>query len=616
MLRRWFVCLAFATWCFANTWVELAEGDGAYYARYNPLRAVVVPVLCWVALLALGMCAIWELCRRRGYTRAILVHVLFLASSLVPLGIASVALVRSAPFDLVPIVHKSLFWPLVLAAAVVPAGAAVLRPRKASRVLRTLCLSSWPVLALILFAAARAGLSYPDAAYADGPLAPALRSPLHSTQPRIRVVWVIFDELSQAIAFDNRPPSLACPNLDRLKGESFYATSAHAPGNSTEVSMPALTLGEKVVEAIPQGTRDLLLRTRRRPEPFAWDSVPNVFDTARELGFDTALAGWFHPYGRELNRSLTKCYWTAGWLLSGIEEPFQHQSLASVMRDRARLQIATLPLVGHLPGMFPGVYHRADKAARFSYLLNRSRQLAADPWIGLVLLHLPVPHPPAIYDRSKGVITAEGSIGYPDSVALADRALGTLRQAIEQAGLWDRTALLVSSDHGWRTSMWRGTAEWTAEEEALSRYKTSDVPFLVRLPGQTAGFFPYSRRFNTLVTRQIITGILTGQLTAPTQLPDLIERRGATRLGPETSLATTLASPQFHALVATAVHCKHTSAHELPPSPTARPRSKEPGKAGDYKQEMAHPLQSPRSSGRVCVFGPFEARLRIGEVRP
>jgi hypothetical protein len=32
---------------------------------------------------------------------------------------------------------------------------------------------------------------------------------------RIRVVWVIFDELSQAIVFDQRPPNLACPNFDR-----------------------------------------------------------------------------------------------------------------------------------------------------------------------------------------------------------------------------------------------------------------------------------------------------------------------------------------------------------------------------------------------------------------
>ena len=125
MLRRWFVCLAFATWCFANTWVELAEGDGIYYARYNPLRTVVVPVLCWEILLALGMFGTWEWCRRRGYEKALLPHVLLLASSLVPLGIAALAFLRSVPFDLVPIVRKPLFWPIVLALGIVPAGMAI-----------------------------------------------------------------------------------------------------------------------------------------------------------------------------------------------------------------------------------------------------------------------------------------------------------------------------------------------------------------------------------------------------------------------------------------------------------------------------------------------------------
>ena len=518
MLRRWFVCLAFATWCFANTWVELAEGDGIYYARYNPLRTVVVPVLCWEILLALGIFGTWEWCRRRGYGKALLPHVLLLASSLVPLGIAALAFLRSVPFDLVPIVRKPLFWPIVLALGIVPAGMAILRPVQASRALRALYLYSWPVLALILFSAARTSLYYPDAAYADGQTAPALSGP----PPRIRVVWVIFDELSQAIVFDHRPPHLACPNFDKLRDQSFFATAARSPGDSTETSMPGLILGDKVVEAVPQGPNRLLLRTKQHQEQFSWDSAPNVFDDARQLGFDSALAGWFHPYGRVIHRSLTRCDWTAGWLLSGIEEPFQLESWPHAMWDRARLQIAVLPLIGHLPGMFPGAHHRIEKAVRFSWLLDRSRKFAADPAIGLVLIHLPVPHPPAFYDRTKGVITATGAVGYPDSVALADRTLGLLRESIEQAGLWDRTALLVSADHGWRTSMWRGTAEWTPEEESLSHYRTSGAPFLLRFPGQTATV-PYSPRFNTVMTRRIIAGILGGQFTTAQQLVERLE---------------------------------------------------------------------------------------------
>jgi hypothetical protein len=519
-LRRLAICFAFATWCFLNTWVEFAETHNSYFMRYDPLRVVVAPVLCWEILVAAMMFGTWEWSRRRAPKHPLVLHSLFLVSCCVPLGMAAVAVLRLSPFDFTPIVRNRLFWPVALIIAAVPLSLAILRPVAASRFMRTVFLYSWPVLAIILIQAVRGPLArYPNAAYADGPLAARLNSPA----PRVRVVWVIFDELSQTIAFGNRPASLQLPNLDRLRSESFYATAAEAPGGSTQVSMTALTLGEKVLEAIPQGTNDLQLRTPTRSDLFGWSSATSVFDAARALGFNTALVGWFHPYGRELNRSLTKCYWTSGWLVPGIEEPFEPQPMVSAMWDRAKLQFVELPLAGRIPGMLPETYHLEETRKRFSYLLDRARELVADPTIGLSLIHLPVPHPPAIYNRSTRSMTVAGGVGYLDSVALADLTLGILRQSLEQAGLWDRTALLISADHGWRTSMWRSRTDWTAEDEAASHNSTSGIPFLLKLPGQTTGL-SYARPFNTVVTRQIILSILGGRLTDPAQVPDSIER--------------------------------------------------------------------------------------------
>jgi hypothetical protein len=523
MLRRLLVCLAFATCCFLNTWVELAEGESIFFARYDPLHAVVTPVVCWEIVLTLGMFGVWECCRRRSLERWLPVHMLFLACCFVPLGIASLAALRLSPFNLTPVIRNPLFWPMLFVAALVPFCFIAFRIHAVSRLVRRIFLYSWPVLALVLIQAVRQSLlPYPPAAYTDGALAPSLQSQAR----RIRVVWIIFDELSQSITFENRPGELPLPNLDRLKAESFYATSAKAPGPSTEVSMPALILGEQVTEAIPKGPDNLLLRTASRPEPFAWSSVPNVFDTARDLGFNTGLVGWYHPYGRLLNRSLTKCYWTAGWLLPGVEERSEPQPLVRAMWYRANLQFAVLPLMGHMPFVFPGIHHRREKSKRFSYLLDRAREMAANPAIGLALLHLPVPHPPAIYDRRKGVMSADGSIGYLDSVALADRTLGALRQEMERAGLWDHTAVLVSADHGWRTYLWRGGPEWTAEEEAASRNDTSGVPFILKLPGQTSEV-AYNKSFGTVITRQIITDILSGRLTDPAMIQNAIQAKQA-----------------------------------------------------------------------------------------
>jgi hypothetical protein len=252
--------------------------------------------------------------------------------------------------------------------------------------------------------------------------------------------------------------------------------------------------------------------------------MPNVFDSARDLGLNTALVGWFHPYGRLLNQSLTRCYWTPGWLHAGIEERSNPQPLVDAMWDRLHLQFADLPVIGHLPGLFPGIYQRQEKIERFSWLRHRALEMVSDPTIGLVFIHLPIPHPPAIYSRTSGTFTPQGRIGYLDSVALVDRTLGELRRTMERSGLWERTAVLVSADHGWRTHLWRGDAEWTSDEEAASHQNTSGVPFVVKLPGQTSGVV-YSKPFNTILTRRLITVILNGQLRDPSALPDFVERQ-------------------------------------------------------------------------------------------
>jgi arylsulfatase A-like enzyme len=145
----------------------------------------------------------------------------------------------------------------------------------------------------------------------------------------------------------------------------------------------------------------------------------------------------------------------------------------------------------------------------------------ADPGIGLALIHVPVPHPPAFYSRARRAYAATGTENYFDSVALADEALGRLRGSLENAGLWDRTAVLVSSDHGWRIEAWRTGADWTPEEESASHGHTLSVPFLLKLHGQTKPV-RYDRPFDTVITRKLITAILDGRLTEPDGIAGVI----------------------------------------------------------------------------------------------
>ena len=183
------ICLALATWFFADTWVEYAEGNVTYFARYEPLRAVVFPVIGLEAIFTLALLAGWEFCRRKGRSRRPACHLFFLAICLPSLGIASVAILRAAPFDWTMMVRARWFWPAAFLVGAAPLAWVCLRPVRASRMARSILLYSWPVLILILAEAIRMSLLFPGAAYADGPLA----QPLSPHADGTRVVWIILE---------------------------------------------------------------------------------------------------------------------------------------------------------------------------------------------------------------------------------------------------------------------------------------------------------------------------------------------------------------------------------------------------------------------------------------
>ncbi len=514
--QRILVCLAFGFLCFANTWVEFGRGESAYYAHFDPVHAILPGVLIWVAILAFAMFVIEEILNRR--IRPLPAHLLFFIACLIPLGAASLGLLRILPFDLGPIIRTSWFWPTVCLLGAVPIVVAVRRPGWVHRTVRDVLLYSWPVLALLLVQAARGTLvKYPHPAYADGPFEPAFAG-----TPPVRAIWIVFDELSERIAFDHRPDTLSLPNFDRFRNESLFARAATAPSTATILSMPSLVDGEIVQATIPKGPREALLQTNSG-EMF-WSAEPNVFDDARKLGLNAAIVGWYHPYCRILNRNLTQCYWTAPWLVSGVEERSHTEGLLGQVWDRARLQFFALPLAGHLPGAFAGVNQRVETRERLDYLLAHARAIVANPSIGLALIHLPVPHPPAVYDRRSGHMTTVPGSSYLDGVALADRLLGMLRADMEHAGLWDRTAVLISADHGWRTAFWRADPTWTAEDEGNSHQDTTAVPFLLKMPEQKTNRC-YDRPFNTVITRRLLDAILSGESESVDDVVALIDHR-------------------------------------------------------------------------------------------
>jgi hypothetical protein len=281
----------------------------------------------------------------------------------------------------------------------------------------------------------------------------------------------------------------------------------------TEFAMPSLVQG-RIVKTVKRTKPNVMTLD----EEGDWGHIPNVFDDARHLGRNTGLVGWYHPYCRVLNQSLNACAWDPAWQPTGSE---QMPSSESPLLDRLLVQARAFPLGGkHLS---IANYPREHHIAIIRNLVAHGREMARDPNLGLVLLHLPVPHPPNVFDRRTGRMSGEGKFSYVDSVALAERILQDLLDDLKASGLEDDTTVIVSADHGLRSAFWRAFPAWTAEDEEFSHASgIEEIPFLVRLPGGHPGV-DVSKPFNTVITRRVIEGILSGKLQTAQQVADFVE---------------------------------------------------------------------------------------------
>jgi hypothetical protein len=387
--------------------------------------------------------------------------------------------------------------PGMMALVVLVLAASVRRPQPALRVIRGLAMVISPLafvtiaFALWMFLEAAAG---PEWRWVD----PA---PLNRIAPSLRrVVWIVFEELDQRITFEARPTGLELPELDRLRRESLYADAARPPAGTTEVTIPALITGRPVVAVTPLNPKDLEL-TFSDGKTAQWSAQPNVFSRARALGYDTALVGWHLPYPRVLGSSLGLAHWRP-----------------SVAYEQARGDTFTAALWNQWASLAPPVNLRRLLSQRVAELTSLAIRTATDDRFGLVLLHLPLPQPPGIYDRATEGLTAwnfsGAGGGYFDNLALADRVVGDLRRGLDRARLGDRTWIVVTSTRSWSSS------------KQYDGQVDSRVPFLIRPPegGRTRHVDVV---FGTLAAHDLVLAILRGSVSDTSDAAAWLSRQAA-----------------------------------------------------------------------------------------
>jgi hypothetical protein len=501
--------LSLATLCYIAVWIGLLDNQ-SNYPRFNNCLGIILNELLLASVLVAAMTAVRV---SRSPAAFALARWVFLLVMLIPLnGIISG---KYGTQLTAPLAHLGRNGMRVVAlAAVLVAIVAIVRWQRAvARGAAAVVLVLFPFFLITLGQAA-----WFMTKFADKPAPP----PLAARPPGApRIVWLLFDEMDQHLAFAARPPSVVLDELDRLRATSVYASDAFPPADYTMMSIPALIDGRLVAKAEAAHPAELRLTFADERQPVGWSTQPNVFGDARAAGADTALVGFYHPYCRIIGDTLTHCLWQdIGWM-----------SLVDSMRKQVRRMVRTVPYAGKLPWLESArikreqrQQERRERVVSYRRMLEDAKRVANDRSVGLAYIHWPVPHPPGIYDRRADALEAAKESSYLDNLRLVDRTLGELRRSMEAAGTWDDTTVLLTSDHWWRARLWREEGALTPEDEPYADVVPVDhhVPFLLKTAGQKSTV-AYDHTFNTVLTRDLFLAILRGELQRPESIVEWLD---------------------------------------------------------------------------------------------
>ncbi len=422
------------------------------------------------------------------------------ASSLV--SIASAA--RHAPIPYLRDLRADVVWLTVLLVGLALRWFHPPAYRQAVRIFAVLltiggCSLVW-VVVVLLYQGVRAQ-------HADAPL-PVI-SPATGTERTglaasgSRIVWLLFDELSYDQTFEHRYPGLDLPAFDAFKSKSVVFTQLKPAGYYTVRVVPSFFLGTQVdnLRSDLDGQPSIRFVGSKEWQPF--DAHATLFADAQRLGWSTGVVGWYNPYCRMLAGTLNHCYWRMSDDQADGALP-EHSALQNALAP----VIATIREFRHMP-TFTQERHADDWAE----VMPQADALLRDQSIGFVFIHLPVPHPPNLYDRKLARRATTGS--YIDNLALADQSLAHLMETIDSTPMAAKTTVIVCSDHSWRLPLWKSAGAWTKEDETASRGYFDPRPVLmIHSPGQGASR-ELTAPFDEIKLHDIIESLLRGQPALP-----------------------------------------------------------------------------------------------------
>ena len=336
---------------------------------------------------------------------------------------------------------------------------------------------------------------------------PPFAAALAASPARARVLWIIFDEWDFGVTFSAAKPDGKLPEVERFRRQSLFASRARSPNRVTLYSMPALVTGRAVRRSVRSSDGHVKVQFAGDSGWTDWATQANVFESARRLGYNVAATGAGINYCTEFGASFTSC-----------------QSFGD---DRGNASFGEY-LLAQTRGLFEtqwrSFFGQSVSARSAANIYRRVRQsslpMAADKDFGFVLLHFPIPHPPYFFDRVSGKMDwpstpffsafASRSEGYQGNLALMDIALRAVRESMQRSGVWDSTAVLISSDHAIKTR---------PDGDPM----LTQVPFLLKMPAQQQPT-TFDEPIDALVSEKLLLAILSGELKTVADVPPWLQR--------------------------------------------------------------------------------------------
>lgn len=508
--------LSLAALVFYGTYaavLTLSDPQATYHLRALPGASVYAALIAATVLLA-ALVALLVMAMRRTSNRA--VHFAGGAVIAVLLAVAAVGILRISGMNstfLLSMMRKAPWligrWGLVLVVLLGAAGVfAVWRLRRfAAPAVYWIVFCFFPIALWNAFVLVRHAWSA-EVRPAWMRRAPAVPAPGRSASDP-HVVVLVFDEADYRLLFKN--PSLHLKELARLRSESLFATQAYPPSGYTKLSLPALLTGRilRDVKVLGANDADLVFEDGSRAQ---WSATPTLFTRARQDGFSSAIVGWYHPYCRVLAGQLADCRF--------FELPTQgnsvERSFAPAILDLLRTPIETpnFSPFGQSLVVEKSVENHRGIVAEAIRVLGKHN---------VVFIHFSIPHSPNIYDTRTGTLTLANSRfeGYTGNLVLMDVTLGAIRRHLEQLGLWDGSAVILTSDH------------WQRMSAPVGGKRDHRVPFLVKLPGQREGSV-YERPFNTVATGGVVQALLRDEIRTSAELGHWLDANATSHMPPET----------------------------------------------------------------------------------